>query len=161
MKTAHPASLPPGPRSSGGIRRSTAASISAASSAVKNIHGPGRTSVGGLAAPGSHGRAPFSVRARATVEPATSSAAVDASIARRVKFDEYGASIAGLVFRGLIGRETAGQRMPIYLSRFGGGLSATIIFIRRGTFRLDSKMVRAKDRTIKLRTENLSGGNNP
>jgi hypothetical protein len=39
---------------------------------------------------------------------------VDASIARRVKFDEYGASIAGLVFRGLIGRETAGQRMQLY-----------------------------------------------
>src|SRR5271169_4861413 len=82
MNTAHPASLPPGPRSSGGIRRSTAASISAASSAVKNIQGPGRTGKGGEAAPASQGIPPEMVRERAPV-PATSRAAVEASNERR------------------------------------------------------------------------------
>src|SRR5450631_4357421 len=84
MKTAQPASLPPGPRSSGGIRRSTAASISEASSDVKNIHGPGRTSAGGVAVPGSHGMPPLRVRARPALVPATSKAAVETRSERRV-----------------------------------------------------------------------------
>src|SRR5580693_8244511 len=79
MKTAHPASLPPGPRLSGGISRSTAASITAASSAVKNIHGPGRTTTGGVAVPASHGRPPASVRARAKVVPTKKNAAAEPS----------------------------------------------------------------------------------
>src|SRR6516164_4098608 len=55
MKTAQPASLPPGVCGSGGINRSTSASTAAPSSAVKYVHGPGFTAVGGAPAFGSHG----------------------------------------------------------------------------------------------------------
>ena len=83
LGSAHPASFPPGPRLSGGIRRSTAASITAASSAVKNIQGPGRTITGGVAVPASHGRLPLRVRARAKVVPTRTNAAADANNERR------------------------------------------------------------------------------
>src|SRR5215813_6137649 len=56
MKTAQPASLPPGVCGSGGINRSTSASTAAPSSAVKYVHGPGFTAVGGAPAFGSHGK---------------------------------------------------------------------------------------------------------
>src|SRR6201984_459086 len=56
MKTAQPASLPPGVCGSGGINRSTSASTAAPSSAVKYIHGPGVTAVGGAPASGAHGK---------------------------------------------------------------------------------------------------------
>src|SRR5438270_5043854 len=46
MKTAQPASLPPGVSGSGGMTRSTIASIAVASSAVKNCQGPGRSKSG-------------------------------------------------------------------------------------------------------------------
>src|SRR5215468_10981115 len=59
MKTAHPASLPPGVCGSGGINRSTSASTAAASSAVKYVHVPGFTAVGGAPAFGSHGMPPW------------------------------------------------------------------------------------------------------
>src|SRR5271154_1954244 len=77
MNPAPPASLPPGPRSSGGISRSTAASTSAASSAVKNIQGPGRTCSGGGAVPGDHGISPEIVRALPLVIPTIKKAAVE------------------------------------------------------------------------------------
>src|SRR3984885_767646 len=83
MNTAHPASFPPGPRLSEGIKRSTAASITAASSAVKNIQGPGRTTTGGVAVPASHGRLPLRVRARAKVVPTRTNAVADANNERR------------------------------------------------------------------------------
>src|ERR1700722_3579812 len=88
MNTAHPASLPPGPRLSGGISRSTAASIVAASSAVKNIQGPGRTTPGGVAVPASHGRPPARVRAWARVVQAKTNAAAEVSNKRRDRFEE-------------------------------------------------------------------------
>jgi leucyl/phenylalanyl-tRNA--protein transferase len=75
--------LPPGPRSSGGISRSAAASIADASSAVKNIHGPGRTTVGGVAVPGAHGIAPLMDNARAALVLDTMSAAVEVRSSRR------------------------------------------------------------------------------
>src|SRR5665647_1020288 len=96
MKTAQPASLPPSPRSSDGIRRSTAASIKAASSDVKNIQGPGRTRAGGFAAPGSHGMPPLRVRARPSAVLATSSAAVEASSERRDNLAEDRKSTVGI-----------------------------------------------------------------
>src|SRR5271169_113978 len=83
MKTAHPASLPPGPRSSAGIRRSTAASTSEVSSAEKNIHGPGRTAAGGLAVPGLHGIPCRIVEAPAEIESAKKQTAVEARSERR------------------------------------------------------------------------------
>ncbi len=66
-----------------GISRSTAASISAASSAVKNIHGPGRAGSGGVAVPGDHGIAPEIVRALPLVIPAIKKAAVEYNSDRR------------------------------------------------------------------------------
>src|SRR5665647_2637384 len=83
MNTAQPVSFPPGPRLSGGISRSTAASTSAASSAVKNIQGPGRTIAGADAVPGFHGMPPISVRARPDDVPATKRAAVETRKERR------------------------------------------------------------------------------
>src|ERR1700720_1283315 len=83
MNTAHPASLPPGPRSSAGIRRSTAASTNEASSAEKNIHGPGRTAAGGLAVPGLHGIPSPIVEAPAEIEFAKRQTAVEARSERR------------------------------------------------------------------------------
>src|SRR5882672_11309946 len=74
MKTAQPTSLPPGPRSSGGISRSTAA---------KNCHGPGRTGIGGVAVPGRHGMPPVIVRASPDVVLVRRTAAADASSERR------------------------------------------------------------------------------
>src|SRR5665213_1780392 len=99
MKTAQPASLPPGPRSSGGIRRSTAASTKEASSDVKNIQGPGRTNIGGLASPGCHGIPPVRVRARPAVVPAKSSAAVETSSERRDSLDENRVATIGSYFQ--------------------------------------------------------------
>ena len=83
MNTAHPASLPPGPRLSGGIRRSTTASITAASSAVKNIQGPGSTTTGGVAVPASQGSPPATARACAKVVPTKKNAAAELSNKRR------------------------------------------------------------------------------
>src|SRR3954454_419605 len=82
MKTAHPASLPPALRASGGMSRSTAASIVAASSALKNSHGPGRHGAGGFARLGLHGMGPLAMRACADTELATMQAA-EASNRRR------------------------------------------------------------------------------
>src|SRR6516164_6086994 len=83
MNAAHPASLPPVLSSSGGIKRSTAASTREASSAEKNVHGPGRAGIGGDAAPGSHGSPPVMMRAYVAAVLAITSAAVDASRDRR------------------------------------------------------------------------------
>jgi hypothetical protein len=83
MNTAHPASLPPGPRSSAGIRRSTTASMSEPSSAKKNIHGPGCTGEGGLAVPGLHGIAWPIVKAPAETELVKRETAVEARSERR------------------------------------------------------------------------------
>src|SRR5271170_1278442 len=55
MKTAHPASLPPGVSGSGGMRRSTSASTAAPSLASKKIHAPGLTGWGGEPASGRQG----------------------------------------------------------------------------------------------------------
>src|SRR6202030_2195630 len=55
IKTAQPASLPPGVAGSGGIMRSTMASIALASSAVKNCQGPGRSAWGADDGNGAHG----------------------------------------------------------------------------------------------------------
>jgi len=59
------------------------ASISAASSAVKNTHGPGRTGTGGVAEPGHHGMPRLMVRAEADVA-VMRRVAVDVSNERRV-----------------------------------------------------------------------------
>src|SRR3954452_14756530 len=82
MNTAQPASLPPAPRSSGGISRSTAAWTVAASSAMKNCHGPGRQGLGGFARLGLQGIAPVMIRALAETE-LTRMEAAEASKARR------------------------------------------------------------------------------
>src|SRR5580704_6352848 len=64
MKTAQPASLPPGVCGSGGINRSTSASTAAPSSAVKYVQGPGLTSVGGAPAFCSQGKLPWTTPAK-------------------------------------------------------------------------------------------------
>src|SRR5258706_6734380 len=83
MKTAQPASLPPGVSGSGGINRSTMASTAAPSSGVKNSHGPGRTNGGGTPASGFHGKPPAMVRARPEAVDKRSDSAVAASSSRR------------------------------------------------------------------------------
>src|ERR1700757_4914034 len=83
MKTAHPQSLPPGISGSGGISRSTKASMAAPSSGVKNTHGPGLTASGGSPANGRHGIPLPPANVRAPAARATSSNAVEASNARR------------------------------------------------------------------------------
>src|SRR6516165_2735705 len=67
MKTAQPASLPPGVCGSGGINRSRSASTAAPSCAVKYAHGPGRTGVGGLPAFGDQGRLSLTTNAETEV----------------------------------------------------------------------------------------------
>src|SRR5450631_1623431 len=96
MNTAHPASLPPGPRPSGGIRRSTTASTTDASSDVKNIHGPGRTGTGGAPAPGTQGKPWLIVSARPIVVVASKKAALVARSDRRDKPGEDGAFIGDI-----------------------------------------------------------------
>src|SRR6267142_2472637 len=85
MKTPQPASLPPGVCGSGGISRSTSASMAALSSGVKYTHAPGRTGVGGAPAFGAHGKLPFTVRARAEVVEKHNHTAVVASSSRRLR----------------------------------------------------------------------------
>src|SRR3954452_25147902 len=104
MKTAQPASLPPGPRSSAGISRATAASIKAASSEVKNIHGPGRTGTGGLAVPASQGMPPLKMRARATAVPEKRNAVAEVSRTRRDGVATAGFMTALSCFTGLTHR---------------------------------------------------------
>src|ERR1700722_18840548 len=74
IKTAQPASLPPGVCGSVGIRRSTRASTALTSSGVKNLQTLGSTGCGGLAAPGAQGILPVTVSAR-TLELKAASAA--------------------------------------------------------------------------------------
>src|SRR5258708_1892171 len=83
MKTAQPASLPPGVCGSGGISRSTSASIAAPSSGVKYTHGPGRTAVGGVPAFVAHGKLPLTTSARAEVAENSKVMAVVMSNSRR------------------------------------------------------------------------------
>src|SRR5215831_8558702 len=83
MKTAHPASLPPGVCGSGGISRSTSASMVTPSSAVKYAQGPGCTGVGGLPAFGAQGKLPFTSNAEAEVVENISVIAVVNSSSRR------------------------------------------------------------------------------
>src|SRR5437899_13001738 len=83
MKTAQPASLPPGVCGSGGISRSTSASIAAPSSGVKYTHGPGCTAVGGVPAFVAHGKLPLTTSARAEGAENTKVMAVAMSNARR------------------------------------------------------------------------------
>src|SRR5260370_27843067 len=83
MKTAQPASLPPGVCGSGGISRSTRGSIVAASSGVKYTHGPGCTAVGGVPAFVAHGKLPLTTSARAEVAENTKVMAVVMSNSRR------------------------------------------------------------------------------
>src|SRR5438132_5718648 len=85
MKTAQPASLPPGVCGSGGISRSTSASTAAPSSGVKYTHGPGRTGVGGAPAFGAQGRLPLTIKARAEVVEKNNHPAVVASSSRRLR----------------------------------------------------------------------------
>ena len=83
MKTAQPASLPPGVCGSGGISRSTSASTAAPSSEVKYTHGPGCTAVGGVPAFVAHGKLPLTISARAEVAENTKAMAVVTSNSRR------------------------------------------------------------------------------
>src|SRR5579872_6816670 len=83
MKTAQPASLPPGVFGSGGIRRSTRASTEAASSAVKNSQPPGRTGIGGTPAEGCHGNLPTRMRARAGTSDSRNEAMLPSRTPRR------------------------------------------------------------------------------
>src|ERR1700736_4135091 len=83
MKTAQPASLPPGVCGSGGISRSTSASIAAPSSGVKYTHGPGCTAVGGVPAFVAHGKLPLTTSARTEVAENTKVMAVVMSNSRR------------------------------------------------------------------------------
>src|SRR5882757_2756680 len=106
MKTAHPASLPPGPRSSRGISRSTVASTSDASSDVKNCQGPGRTGTGGVAVPGRHGMPPLTVRASPEVVLVKKIAALDASNERRDILTGEKASIIAMFRIPAFGRRT-------------------------------------------------------
>src|ERR1700750_1710028 len=64
MKTAHPASLPPGVCGSDGMIRSTIASIALASSTVKNFQGPGRSMCGADEGYGAQGTWPWITEAR-------------------------------------------------------------------------------------------------
>src|SRR5215831_6048293 len=84
MKTAHPASLPPGVCGSGGISRSTSASMVTPSSAVKYAQGPGCTGVGGLPAFADQGKLPFTSNAEAEVVENMSEIAVVNSSSRRL-----------------------------------------------------------------------------
>src|SRR5262249_18402332 len=84
MKTAQPASLPPGVCGSGGIRRSTSASTAAPSSGVKYTQGPGGTGVGGLPAFGDQGKLPCTTNADAVVVENMSVIAVLNSSSRRL-----------------------------------------------------------------------------
>src|ERR1700730_15494139 len=85
MKTAQPASLPPGVCGSGGISRATSASTAAPSSGVKYTHAPGRTGVGGAPAFGAQGKLPLTIRARAEVVEKNNHTAVVASSSRRLR----------------------------------------------------------------------------
>src|SRR5262245_47714338 len=87
MKTAQPTSLPPGVSGSGGMSRSTSASMAWASSAVKNRHGPVPAAPGGSAEPGLHGSEPLTISAFATSEPANKAAAVEVRSSRRFGWD--------------------------------------------------------------------------
>src|SRR5262249_25238874 len=84
MKTAHPASLPPGVCGSGGISRSTSASMAPPSSAVKYAQGPGCTGVGGAPAFADQGKLPFTSNAEAEVVENMSEIAVVKSSSRRL-----------------------------------------------------------------------------
>src|SRR5262245_30455327 len=89
MKTAHPASLPPGVCGSGGISRSTSASMAAPSSGVKYTQGPGCTGAGGLPAFGDQGKLPFTSNAAAEVVENMSVMAVVKSSSRRLTPPEH------------------------------------------------------------------------
>src|SRR4051795_1951871 len=112
MNTAHPASLPPAPRSSGGINRSTADSTIAASSPVKNSHGPGLHGAGGFAAPGSHGMLPLKTRAPADFEPSANAAAEPRKIRRDNNARAIGKSL-------VVGTEKSGKEGAKHLQSMG------------------------------------------
>src|ERR1700742_1587667 len=83
MKTAHPASLPPGVSGSGGMIRSTIASIALASSEVKNCQGPGRTNSGGDKGNGDHGMRSRMMDARVSDVVPTNQSVADTRNLRR------------------------------------------------------------------------------
>src|SRR3954470_11264369 len=144
MKTAHPASLPPAPWLSGGIRRSTTASIVAASSAVKKSQGPGRHGCGGLASPGTHGMAPLTTRACTRDGPATTQAIADPSSLRRVSDVELIGIVGGwmLARRHLMriagaaidacGPRSAGTACGIWNNRPGAGAASEPVVVAAG-----------------------------
>src|SRR5262249_13280577 len=84
MNTAQPASLPPGVCGSGGISRSTSASMAAPSSAVKYTQGPGRTALGGLPAFGAQGKLSFTTPAKTGVAVSNVIAVVNSRSRRRM-----------------------------------------------------------------------------
>src|SRR5580698_10265393 len=83
MKTAHPASFPPGVSGSGGMIRSTIASIALASSAVKNCQEPGRTESGGDEGKGDHGMRSRMIEARVSDVVPTNQSVADSRNLRR------------------------------------------------------------------------------
>jgi hypothetical protein len=83
MKTAHPASFPPGVSGSGGMMRSTMASTARPSGPVKKTHGPGLTGTGGLPAFGAQGRRSAMTAASADKPPSNQNA-VPANKCRRL-----------------------------------------------------------------------------
>src|SRR5262249_16884593 len=83
MNTAQPASLPPGVCGSGGISRSTSASMAAPSSGVKYTQDPGCTAVGGEPAFGAQGKLSFTTPAKTEFVANNNVIAVVSSSSRR------------------------------------------------------------------------------
>ena len=112
MKTAHPASFPPGVCGSGGISRSTSASMAVPSYGVKYTQGPGCTGVGGLPAFGDQGKLPFKSNAAAEVVENMSVIAVVNSSSRRLTPREDCDFVSSRIRSATMAFLDAAQRIP-------------------------------------------------